>query len=77
MTNVAHWVDSYRSESRPGTATSSIELPFPNRGNSASAELLKAYYRPEQDIPRIPVKVSVAAIVAVPLRQFVLPRTAR
>jgi hypothetical protein len=39
----------------------STELPFPNRGNSASSELLKEYYRPQRDIPGDPVKVSDAA----------------
>jgi len=44
----------------------STELPFPDRGNSASAELLKEYYRPERDIPRIPVEVSNAVIFVIP-----------
>jgi len=35
----------------PGTVTSKTELPFPNRGTSASAEPLKEYYRPELVIP--------------------------
>ena len=37
------------------------ELTFPNCGNSASAELLKEYYRPGKDIPVLHLKVRNAA----------------
>ena len=46
------WVNGYREPPAKGRPEYSTELPFPNRGISASAELLKEYYRPTPTIPR-------------------------
>ena len=57
---------------RPSMSAFSKELPFPNCGNSASAELLKEYYRPQPVIPGFPVGVRDAATSDVHVLQSVL-----
>ena len=52
--------------------SSSTELPFPNREKSASAELLKGYFRLNGDVPRVFVKVSDTAEIVVPARLIVI-----
>ena len=44
------WPDGSRERSEPECPTIVQELPFPNRGISASTELLKEYYRPGTDL---------------------------
>ena len=62
LTSQPGWFgDGYTRSIKTRTTGSSTELPFPNCGKSASAELLKEYYRPQSDIPGIIRKVSVAA----------------
>jgi hypothetical protein len=47
-----------RQGADPGMTEYSTELPFPNRGNSASAELLKEDYRPSGDLHgRMPLPI--------------------
>ena len=47
-------------------------MPFPVTENFVDPEFLIGGNRPESDIPRVPVEVSVAADIAVRVRQSVL-----